>query len=120
MTEFYRTQLGADSRILSTTVAYYTKDSWNNNLDTYATGTIADQHVFALDAKEAEQYKSKFGWNYASQMSSSGYGFWTTAGYRNGRGSLAWYVSSTGGFYNDRNVDSSDRGARPAFWISLE
>lgn len=119
MNEFYRTQLGADSRILPTTVTYYTKDSYNNNLDTYATGTIADQYVFALDAKEAKQYKSKFSWNYANQMSGRGYGFWTTAGYRYGGNSSTWNVSYNGGFGN-RNVDNSNIGARPAFWISLE
>lgn len=119
MNEFYRTQLGADSRILPTTVTYYTKDSSDGNLDTYATGTIADQYVFALDAKEAKQYKSKFSWNYANQMSGRGYGFWTTAGYRSGSYSNAWSVSYYG-YFDSSTVAYSDIGARPVFWISLE
>ena len=119
MNEFYRTQLGADSRILPTTVTYYTKDSYDDNLDNYTTGTIAKEHVFALDAKEAKQYKSKFSWNYANQMSGRGYGFWTTAGYRSGNYSNAWSVRFNGYLYN-YYVDYSGIGARPAFWISLE
>lgn len=118
MNEFYRTQLGADSRILPTTVTYYTKDSSDSNLDTYATGTIADQYVFALDAKEAKQYSSKFSWNYVNQMSGRGYGFWTTAGFRRGSNSIAWDVYYDGYFLNN-GVDYSYVGARPAFWISL-
>lgn len=118
MEDFYRTQLGADSRILPTTVTYYTKDGSDGNLDNYTTGTIADQHVFALDAKEAKQYKSKFNWNYANQMSGRGHGFWTTAGYRDGGYSFAWGVIYRGLFY-DYSVVYSIFGARPAFWISL-
>lgn len=68
MDEFYRTHLGTDLRILPTTVTYYTKDSYDGNLDNYATGTIANQYVFALDAKEAKQYASKFKWNYNNKQ----------------------------------------------------
>lgn len=117
MDEFYRTQLGADSRILPTAVTYYTKDSYDENLDSYATGTIANQYVFALDAKEAKQYVSKFRW---TRNLNYNYGFWTTAGCRNNNGnSDAWRVSYYGNFsYND--VDYSNNGARPVFWITLE
>lgn len=118
MNDFYRTQLGADSRILPTTVTYYTKDSSDDNLDNYTTGTIADQYVFALDAKEAKQYASKFSWNYANQMSGRGRGFWTTAGFRDGSNSYAWSIYYNGHF-NYYDVVSSRFGARPAFWISI-
>lgn len=120
MDEFYRTQLGADSSILPTTVTYYTKDRYDGNLDNYATGTIADQYVFALGAKEAKQYASKFRWNYVNQMSGRGYGFWTTAGSRSGSYSFACYVYYYGSFYSYNYVDFSGLGTRPAFWLSLE
>lgn len=119
MNNFYVNKLGADSRILPTTVTYYTNDSYSDNLNIYATGTIADQYVFALDAKEAKQYKSKFSWNYANQMSGRGQTFWTTAGFRHGSYSHAWSVHYGGNFYHE-NVDGSLFGARPVFWISLE
>lgn len=119
MDKFYRAQLGTDPRILPTTVTYYTKDSSDGNLDNYATGTIAKEHVFALDAKEAKQYASKFKWDYANQMSGRGYAFWTTAGCRDGSNSNAWYVNYYGGFGNSY-VANSGYGARPAFWISLD
>lgn len=115
MENFYRTQLSADSRILPTTVTYYTKDSYNSNLDNYTTGTIENQHVFVLDAKEAKQYASKFHW---TRNLNYNYGFWTTAGCRDGSYPYAWYVTSNGVFIH-RNVAYSKEGARPAFWISL-
>lgn len=68
MNDFYVNKLGADSRILPTTVTYYTKDTYDRNLDNYATGTIADQYVFALDGKEAKQYASKFKWNNSNKL----------------------------------------------------
>ena len=127
MNNFYINKLDADSRIISTTVTYYTNDSYSNNLDIYATGTITDQYVFALDAKEAKQYASKFSWNNLNKQVndhgslSSNYSnyFWTTAGYRYSSGSSnAWGVDHGGGFYYS-NVVSTIVGARPAFWISL-
>lgn len=117
MNEFYRTQLGADSRILPTTVTYYTSDVSTSDLNSYATGTIADQYVFALDAKEAKQYRSKFKWTMNLNYN---YGFWTTAGVRNSNGHpCAWNVRYYGGFDN-HYVDKGDYGARPALWLSLE
>lgn len=111
MENFYRTQLNADSRILSTTVTYYMSDFYTNNLNSYATGAIADQYVFALDAKEAKQYAFKFRWirnlNY-------NYAFWTTAGCRNGSDPGAWGVNSGGNFRDNRVVSTYD-GARPVF-----
>lgn len=128
MEEFYITQLGADSRILPTTVTYYTSDVSTSDLNSYATGTIADQYVFALDAKEAKQYASKFKWDNKIRLindngSSSGYYsnfFWTTAGFSSNNGnSNPWRVSYNGGFSNYYD-GSTGNGARPVFWISLD
>lgn len=128
MNNFYVNKLGADSRILPTTVTYYTNDSYSNNLNIYATGTIADQYVFALDAKEAKQYASKFRWNYNDKQindngnlsSNDSSGFWTAAGCRYGGGNTyAWGVGYSGGF-GDYYVGFTNVGARPVFWISLE
>lgn len=117
MDEFYRTQLGADPRILPTTVTYYTSDVSISDLNSYASGNIANQYVFALDAKEAKQYVSKFNW---TRNLNYNYGFWTTAGCRNFNNySVAWNVRYYGGFDN-HYVDKGDYGARPAFWTSLE
>lgn len=127
MNDFYRTKLGADSRILPTTVTYYTSDVDTGDLNSYATGTIADQYVFAIDAKEAKLNAFKFKWDYNNkQINDNGslsgnysYYFWTTAGYRYSGGySDAWSVSFNGGFYN-YYVRNNNIGARPAFWISL-
>lgn len=129
MNGFYINKLGADSRILPTTVTYYTSGIDSDNLNSYKTGTIADQYVFALDAKEAKQYASKFRWNYNDKQvnddgclsSNSSYYFWTTAGFRYGGsgGSGTWGVNYGGGF-NFNNVNNTVTGARPVFWISLE
>lgn len=128
MNNFYVNKLGADSKILPTTVTYYTSDISTNNLNSYVTGTITDQYVFALDAKEAEQHISKFRWNVSNKQvnddgslsnNNSKY-FWTTAGFRCSLGySYAWVAHYSGGFYNDY-VNSTVAGARPVFWISLE
>lgn len=128
MNNFYVNKLGADSRILPTTVTYYTGDTGDTNLDNYAVGTIADQYVFALDAKEAELYASKFKWSYLNKQvndngslsSYNSYYFWTTAGFPNSGGSsYARHVHYGGGFYFD-SVNDANVGARPVFWISLE
>lgn len=128
MNDFYVSKLGADSRILPTTVTYYTKDTYNTNLGSYTTGTIADQYVFALDAKEAKQYTSKFNWSASNkQVNDDGSSsdnvssyFWTTAGYRYSDGySYAWCVRFFGGF-GSGNIGNAYVAARPVFWISLE
>ena len=129
MNNFYVNKLGADSKILPTTVTYYTKDTQDNNLDSYAVGTIAGQYVFVLDAKDAKQYADKFGWNsYIKQKNDDGslsdnnsYYFWTAAGYYGGWGfSGAWMVSNNGSASRGYGVTHTFVGARPAFWISLE
>lgn len=128
MNDFYVNKLGTDSRILSTTVTYYTNDNYSDNLNIYATGTITNQYVFALDGKEAEHYASKFRWNSSNKQindddslsSNISYFFWTTAGFRRSNGGpSAWHVNYVGGF-DYHYVDRSDVGARPAFWISLD
>ena len=128
MNNFYVNKLGADSRILPTTVTYYTSDTSSSNLNNYATGTISDQYVFALDAKEAKRYAYKFGWNYSNKQvnddgSLSSYNsnyFWTTAGYNDNYGySDAWNVRYSGRF-DYSNVNNLNPGARPVFWITLE
>ena len=128
MNDFYVNKLGGDSRILPTTVAYYTGDVDSRNLNDYEAVTIADQYVFALDAKEAKQYVSKFkGDNSNKQINDDGslsnnisYGFWTSAGFRLSNGfSYAWFVQYDSGFYGS-SVNRTLVGARPAFWISLE
>ena len=68
MNNFYVNKLGADSRILPTAVAYYTKNSYSEDLDSYVIGTIASQYVFALDAKDAKQHETKFSWNYSDKQ----------------------------------------------------
>ena len=132
MNKFYVNKLGADSRILPTTVTYYTSntDAYGYNFNNYATGTIANEYVFALDAKEAKQNVSKFRWNESNQqVSSDGVPsglnakyFWTTAGFRfrqYGKASV-WVVGYNGKFYNsDVDQASYSTGARPVFWISL-
>lgn len=128
MNNFYVNNLGADSRILPTTVTYYTKGDTDGNLDNYTMGTITNEYVFALDAKEAEQYVSKFRWNYSNKQvnddgslsSYKAYTFWTDAGYRVNSGiSSAWSVRFDGGSYS-ADIDYGNAGARPVFWISLE
>ena len=128
MNDFYVNKLGADSRILPTTITYYTSDTDSSNLNNYATGTISDQYVFALDAKEAKRYAYKFGWNYSNKQvnddgSLSTYNsnyLWTTAGYNSNYGSSnAWNVRYSGRF-DYSNVNNLNPGARPVFWISLE
>lgn len=128
MNNFYVNKLGADSRILPTTVTYYTKDSTDYNLNNYVTGSIINQYVFALNAKEAKQYKSKFSWNNLNKQinddgSLSGYdsnSFWTNTGYINDDGlSYVWLVNYSGGFYSNI-VNYAYTGARPVFWISLD
>lgn len=117
MNNFYVNKLGADSRILPSTITYYTKDTYDANLDNYTAKPVADQYVFALDAKEAKQHANKFNW--ANNIEYN-YAFWTTAGYTNNFGrSASWCV-----FYNgdigSSNVEHYAVGARPVFWISLE
>lgn len=88
-----------------------------------------DNHcVFALDAKEAKQYVSKFRWDNSNKqvndngslsINNSPY-FWTTAGCRYSNGhSVAWGVGYDSGF-NFSIVGYAFVGVRPAFWISLE
>lgn len=127
MNDFYVNKLGADSKILPTTVNYYTKDTYDDNLNSYTAGTIVGQYVFALDAKEASQHASKFRWNNSNKQvnddgSLSVYkssNFWTTAGclYTDGY-SNAFYVDYNGTFYVSR-IENTPIGARPVFWISL-
>lgn len=128
MNNFYVNKLGADSRILPTTVTYYTKDSTDYNLNNYVTGSIVNQYVFALNAKEAKQFASKFKWDNSNKQvnndgSLSSYdsnSFWTNAGYINDDGlSYAWLVNYSGGFYSNI-VNYAYTGARPVFWISLD
>lgn len=128
MNNFYVNKLGADSRILPTTITYYTKDSYTANLDSYAAGTIANEYAFALDAKEAKQYSSKFKWSNSNKQvnddgSLSSYNsnyFWTTAGYRDSvGGSNAWSVRYDGGFYS-ADIDYANAAVRPVFWVSLD
>lgn len=128
MNNFYVNKLGADSRILPTTVTYYTNGSYDDNLNNYAIRTIADQYVFALDAKEAKQYEFKFKWDNSNKQinddgslsSNLSYLFWTTAGFRSSNGhSDAWDVSYNGRLGN-HSVSYTYVGARPVFWISLE
>lgn len=126
MNNFYVNKLGADSRILPTTVTYYTSDI-NSDLNNYAAGTVANQYIFALDAKEAKQHVSKFKWDNSNKqvnddgnLSSNGSNFfWTTAGFRNDYGhSRAWLIKYNGKFEYDKIIRDS-AGARPVFWISL-
>lgn len=128
MNDFYVNKLGADSRILPTTVTYYTKDTHDIVLDNYTVGTIANQYVFALDAKEAKQYETKFRWNNSNkQINDNGslsnnysHYFWVTAGFHLSNGfSDGWFVRYDGGLYCS-NVGVTNVGARPVFWISLE
>lgn len=128
MNDFYVNKLGADSRILPTTVTYYTSDIRTTNLNSYAVGTIADQYVFALDAKEARQYGSKFKWNNLNKQindddslsNNNSISFWITGGFHDSDGdSNAWTVGSNGGL-TYFNVNYTSVGARPVFWISLE
>lgn len=127
MNDFYTNKLGADSRILPTTVTYYTKDTCSTNLGSYATGNIADQYVFALDAKEAKKYATKFTWNKSNKQinddgslsDNNSYDFWTTIGYDCCGEPRNWNIGFNGGFFVYK-VDNTVAGARPAFWISLE
>lgn len=128
MNDFYVNKLGADSRILPITVTYYTGNTGTSDLNSFATGTIANQYVFALDAKEAKQYSSNFRWNSSNkQIDDNGklsncpsIYFWITSGFRHSNGfSAAQIVSYSGVFgYGDIHYDAI--GARPVFWISLE
>lgn len=129
MNDFYVNKLGADSRILPTTVTYYTSDINTSDLNSYAAGTIANQYVFALDAKEAKANASKFRWNDSINQkndngglsSNDSYAFWTTAGFCHNNGiSVAWVIHCNGDFDGYFSVYSTDIGARPVFWISLE
>lgn len=128
MNDFYINKLGADSRILPTTVTYYTKDGYSENLSSFVAGTIANEYVFALDAKEASLYSLKFSWNNLNKQvnddgslsnNPSNY-FWTTAGCLCIDGTLYIRIVRYGGALYGYFVDHSSIGARPVFWISLD
>ena len=127
MNNFYVNKLGADSRILPNNVTYYTSDVISSDLNSYTTRTIADQYVFALDGKEAKHYSFRFRRSDSNKQInddgslSNNYSKFlgTTAGFRYGSSSIVWSVNCYGGF-SFTNVDYTDTGARPVFWISLE
>lgn len=117
MDDFYTNQLGSDPYILDTEVTYRYKSSYSDDLSTYTTGTV-NQKVFALDAVEAQTYRSKFRWTYSDKMNGNGSAFWVAAGcYSNGY-SLGWNVIYRGNF-DFSHVHYTYVGTRPAFWISL-
>ena len=117
MGSFYFSELGSDPYILDTTVTYRYQSSFDDDFSTYRTGTVS-QKVFALDAVEAQANASKFSWDDSSKMGGNGVGFWVAAGCDSYSNLCGWHVGSGGGF-GTALVDSSNVGARPAFWISL-
>ena len=118
---------GDENAILETTVNYYYTNENSTDLTTYTLGEV-NQHVFALDAKEAQANKSKFQWasiiKFIDNESMGATGFWTTAGFKfkyndNPYSSDAFYVDLFSNF-GHLSVTIPSRGARPAFWISLD
>lgn len=125
MSSFYRNELGASSKIQSTTVTYYTLDDYasgeeKDELNNYAISILNNEFVFPLDTKEAQNNATYFNWNYTDKMGGRGYGFWTTAGYkRNSEKSRGFRVGFDSSISNN-SVNNPDYGARPVFWITLE
>ena len=83
---------------------------------------VLSDKLFALDAKDAQDYASKFSWDATNTKS----GFWVSATniYQNnptyGQSSLAGYCLSNAGTFENKVGNDSSIGARPTFWISLE
>lgn len=120
---FYHNYLNSNSKIIKTAIKYYTykvTDNYNTgigNFDKYVVNEI-EQYVYALDTAEALKYAKKFGWNTAEQYTNA---FWTTIGYvSSAKISNSWTVKNDSTINIGDDVNYSNVGARPVFWISLE
>ena len=116
MDNFYKNELKSDSRIINTILTYGITYSFPLSFNK----KTIEQYVAPLEYEEGRKYSDKFIWEENSKLKNY---FWILRGYRYKYGDIYASAADHIGFNNNgsaADVQLTNVGARPVFWISLD